>query len=141
LFSRILFALPAIVLLAGCGGGGIEVKLYPVTGTVTKSGSAISGIKVILETSDPSLKAPMLYAVTDAEGKYEIQTMAGEKGAPVGLYKVYLVPKPPEMDYANPTGPPQKATDVVPAMYQAANTTEFSVDVSTSGAKYDIQVP
>lgn len=133
----------ALSLLAGCGAPGIEVKLAPVTGVVTKDGKALPEIKVLLETSDPALKAPMLFGLTNAEGKYEIQTASGEKGAPVGLYKVYLAETkaPAEFDYsaAKGGGPPQ-VTSIIPANYLSPKTTELSVDVPAAGTTYDISV-
>lgn len=131
------------MLLVGCGTPGIDVKLAPVTGVVTKEGKPLSDVKVMLESRDPSSKAPMLFGVTNAEGRYEITTSAGEKGAPAGLYKVYLtqVEAPASFDYAKPSaGGPKKNTDLIPANYQSPNTTELSVDVSASGATYDIAV-
>lgn len=135
--------LVALSLLAGCGAPGIDVKLAPVTGVVTKDGKPLPEIKVLLETADPALKAPMLFGVTNAEGKYEIQTASGEKGAPVGLYKVYLAETkaPAEFDYSGAkAGGPPKVTSVIPTNYQSPKTTELSVDVSSTGATYDISV-
>ena len=79
-----------MMVLVGCGTPGIDVKLAPVTGVVTKEGKPLADVKVMLTSSDPSSKAPMLLGVTNAEGRYEITTSAGEKGAPAGLYNVYL---------------------------------------------------
>lgn len=135
--------LVALSLLVGCGAPGIDVKLAPVTGVVTKDGKPLPEIKVLLETADPAAKAPMLFGITNAEGKYEIQTASGEKGAPVGLYKVYLAETkaPAEFDYsAAKGGGPPKVTSVIPANYQSPKTTELSVDVSATGATYDISV-
>ena len=82
----------------------------------------------------------MLLGVTNAEGRYEIATSAGEKGAPAGLYKVYLaqVQEAATFDYAKPSaGGPKKNTDLIPANYQSPGTTELSVEVSATGATYD----
>lgn len=131
------------MLLIGCGTPGIDIKLAPVTGVVTKDGKPLSDVKVMLESRDPSSKAPMLFGVTNAEGRYEITTSAGEKGAPAGLYKVYLsqVQAPATFDYAKPSaGGPKKNADLIPANYQSPSTTELSVDVSATGATYDIVV-
>ena len=130
-------------MLVGCGTPGIDVKLAPVTGVVTKEGKPLADVKVMLTSSDPSSKAPMLLGVTNAEGRYEITTSAGEKGAPAGLYKVYLaqVQAPATFDYAKPpAGGPKNNTDLIPALYQSPTTTELSVEVSATGATYDIAV-
>jgi hypothetical protein len=134
----------ALSLFAGCGTPGIDVKLAPVTGAVTKDGKPLTDVKVILESKDPASKAPMLFGLTNAEGKYEIQTSSGEKGAPAGLYKVYLAETkaPAEFDYssANKGGGPPKSTSLIPANYQSPATTELSVDVTATGATYDILI-
>jgi hypothetical protein len=136
--------LVALTLIAGCGAPGIDVKLAPVTGAVTKDGKPLTDVKVILESKDPASKAPMLFGLTNAEGKYEIQTSSGEKGAPAGLYKVYLAETkaPAEFDYssANKGGGPPKSTSLIPANYQSPATTELSVDVTATGATYDILI-
>ena len=135
--------LVALSLLVGCGTPGIDVKLAPVTGAVTKDGKPLTDVKVILESKDPASKAPMLFGLTNAEGKYEIQTSSGEKGAPEGLYKVYLAETkaPAEFDYsAAKGGGPPKVTSLIPANYQSPSTTELSVDVSATGATYDISI-
>ena len=132
-----------MMVLVGCGTPGIDVKLAPVTGVVTKEGKPLADVKVMLTSSDPSSKAPMLLGVTNAEGRYEIATSAGEKGAPAGLYKVYLaqVQEAATFDYAKPSaGGPKKNTDLIPANYQSPGTTELSVEVSATGATYDIAV-
>jgi hypothetical protein len=130
-------------LLVGCGAPGIDVKLAPVTGSVTKDGKPLADVKVIFESKDPASKAPMLFGLTNAEGKYEIQTSSGEKGAPAGLYKVYLAETkaPVEFDYSSAKkGGPPKSTSLIPANYQSPATTELSVDVAATGATYDISI-
>ena len=135
-------ALVAAALLVGCGGGGSDLKLVPVKGTVTQGGKALSGIKVMLETSDPKIKAPLLYGVVNDDGTFEIQTSAGEKGAPAGMYSVVLVPPAPKFDYAKPTkGGPQINTDLVPKNFQSASTTELSYEVKSSAPPLEIKVP
>jgi len=132
-----------LLSIVGCGTPGISVNLAPVTGVFTKEGKPLADIKVMLESRDPTSKAPMLFGLTNAEGKYEIQTSAGEKGAPVGLYKVFLTQTqaPAEFDYSKAkSGGPPKVTDVIPANYQSSNTTELSVDVIASGTNFDIAI-
>ena len=136
------FALVAATLLVGCGGGGSDLKLLPVKGTLTQGGKALSGIKVVLETSDVKIKAPLLYGIVQDDGTFEIQTSAGEMGAPAGLYQVVLVPPAAKFDYAKPTkGGPQINTDLIPKNYQSATTTELSYEVKSSAPPLEIKVP
>ena len=134
----------ALLFLVGCGDSGIGVKLSPVTGIVTKAGSPLGNVKVMLESPDPASKAPLILGITDAEGKYSVQTSAGEKGAPLGLYKVYLVPPvlDAQFDYAQTgTGGPKKDELLIPERMQSPKTTELSVEVTTTGAVFDIKIP
>jgi len=133
----------AASLLAGCGGSSSDLKLLPVKGSVAKDGKALVGVKVLLETSDPKLKAPMLYGISDDEGAFEIQTSAGDKGAPAGLYKVVLAPPASgaTFDYAKPGKGPKANTDLVPKNLQSASTTELSYEVKSSSGPLDIKVP
>ncbi|MEZ6121543.1 MAG: hypothetical protein R3C49_00050 [Planctomycetaceae bacterium] len=137
--NRLVRAL--IVLgIVGCGGGGIDLALYPVTGTVKQGGSALSGVKVMLAPRDADSKAPVLFGVVDNEGNFEIQTSAGEKGAPLGNYRVYLSAPAAEFDYSKPGKGPQPST-LIPKNDQDPKTTSHSIEVTTSGATIDIAVP
>lgn len=126
---------------SGCGGA-TELKVLPVTGTLTVGGSPVEGIKVVLEPRDPKTKAPLLSGMTDATGKFEIQTSAGQKGAPAGQYKVVLLPKAADFDYSKAgKGGPKVSVDVIPKNYQSSTTTELSHEVKAAGPPLDIKVP
>jgi hypothetical protein len=139
--NRVLISSFMFLIILGCGGGGgIDISLYPVTGTVTQSGSPMAGIKVTLAARDPKSKAPLLFAVVDDEGKFEIQTSAGEKGAPIGNYKVVLSAPPAEIDYANPGDAP-KPSALIPKNYQDPKASPANLEVTSSGGSIDIEVP
>ena len=130
------------LLFAGCGGSSSDVKLYPVKGTLKKGGKPLEGIKVLLETDDPKMKAPLLFGIPDATGNFEIQTSTGAKGAPLGSYKVVISPPPAEMDYAKMAkGGPKKNTDLIPKNYQSASTTMVSYDVKADSKPLEIEIP
>jgi hypothetical protein len=128
--NRVLISSFMFLIILGCGGGGgIDISLYPVTGTVTQSGSPMAGIKVTLAARDPKSKAPLL-----------IQTSAGEKGAPIGNYKVVLSAPPAEIDYANPGDAP-KPSALIPKNYQDPKASPANLEVTSSGGSIDIEVP
>ncbi len=73
-----------VLAWVGCSnGGGGDVQLVDVVGTVTYNGAPLSGALV---TFVPA-KGPLAMGKTDAEGKFSLSTGA-EKGAVVGDAKV-----------------------------------------------------
>lgn len=73
----------SVVLLtaaAGCGG----LKLHPVSGRVTLDDKPVAGAAVMFQ---PAEGGPVAHAVTDAEGRYTLET-TNRAGAPAGLHLV-----------------------------------------------------
>lgn len=139
--QRLLF-LMSVLAACGCGSSG-ELKVVPVTGTVTKGGKALKDVRVTLAVADATKPAPMQIGITDAEGKFEIQTSAGQKGAVPGRYKVVLTDGgAPSMDYSSMGKKgPQANTEVIPKLYQSANSTPLTVSVEeTTGAVITAEV-
>jgi hypothetical protein len=62
-----------------------EDPVYPVSGTVTRSGSPVEGVAVSFVPDGSGLSA---VGVTDASGKYMLTTRAKDDGAAPGKYKV-----------------------------------------------------
>lgn len=125
----VLFALLSVMF--GCGGSADQLSVVPTTGTVTKAGKPLKDIRVTLTPADPTTGAPLMIGLSDADGKFEIQTSAGQKGAVPGRYKVVLTDGgAPTMDYSNMGKKgPQANTDVIPKEYQSATTTPITVTV------------
>ncbi|RLS56933.1 MAG: hypothetical protein DWH91_05580 [Planctomycetota bacterium] len=117
--------------MLGCGGAADQLSVVPVTGTVTKAGKGLKDVRVTLAPADPATKAPLMVGLSDAEGKFEIQTSAGQKGAVPGRYKVVLTDGgAPTMDYSNMGKKgPQANTQVIPKEYQSATSTPITVTV------------
>ena len=93
-----LGALGAVVF-AGCGGGEDERDpVYPVTGTVTRNGTALEGAVVTFVPQGEGAKAAT--GTTDASGKYTLTTWAQGDGAQVGSYRVTVT------KYDSPAGQP-----------------------------------
>jgi hypothetical protein len=125
------FAFLALVAtLCGCGDVD-ELAVVPVTGTVTKGGAPVKDVRVTLATADPKDKAPLQMGLSGADGKFEIQTSAGQKGAVPGRYKVVLTDGgAPNMDYsAMGKKGPQANTEVIPKTYQSSTSTPLTVTV------------
>lgn len=78
-----------LLLAAGCGGGGLGdlPELVPVSGTVTLDGKPLGGVTVTF-TPVGSTRGDFCSGVTDASGRYELQTQGKHKGAAVGEFKV-----------------------------------------------------
>jgi len=75
------------VATTGCQPAGLTVQ--PVTGTVTYNGQPLEkALVTFVSTNDLGHGA---YAMTDADGKYTLETHAAKKpGAVLGDYKVFI---------------------------------------------------
>lgn len=82
---RCLAAFPFLALV-GCGSG---VTLLPVSGTVTLDDKPVAGAAVLFQ---PAAGGPASSAVTDAEGRYTLET-ASRQGAVPGEHKVTVTKK------------------------------------------------
>lgn len=136
-----------VVCLVGCVEGAKPLKLAPVTGTVTKGGKALKDIRVTLAPVDEGTAAPFLTGLSDADGKFTIQTGTGDKGATPGRYKVVLTDGAPTKtsDYSSGAGGPPKApsadSEVIPSAYQSSATTPITVTVdASSGATINAEI-
>lgn len=140
MFTRAVLAILAVYVTAGCGGAASGPALYTVTGKVTKGGAPLGGVTVSLIATDEKTQAPALKAVTKDDGSFDVYTLTGKRGAPVGLYKVVVVPPAEEIDYATQRGTPKKSK-VVPVAYQSPASTELSVEVQKTSNTLDIKIP
>lgn len=140
MFTRAVLASFVVSAFVGCGGGSSGPTLYSVTGKVTKGGAPLGGVTVSLVATDEKTEAPALKAVTKDDGSFDVYTLTGKRGAPVGVYKVVVVPPPEEIDYATQRGAPKKSK-VVPATYQSPASTELSIEVQKTSNTLDIKIP
>lgn len=80
-----------LVLTAGCGS---NYPLAPISGRVTVDGEPIAGLRVAFEPIGGSGRpdpGPDSIAVTDAEGRYSLNTTeSGHRGAVVGACRVRI---------------------------------------------------
>jgi len=88
LFSTSFF-LAFFVFIAGCGDGGL--KTYPVSGTVTLNGEAVTGATVSF-TPKVAGEGDGAFARTDNRGFYQLQTTQGrvDGGTTPGEYYVTI---------------------------------------------------
>ena len=104
----------AITLALGCGTDNPDV--VPVSGTVTRNGKPVPNVEVYFQ---PSQGRPS-YAVTDAQGKFELGYTREQNGALIGNHTVYITylspeggadaPPPPELrEILDKYGTPEKS--------------------------------
>jgi hypothetical protein len=109
-----------LVCLAGCGPSE-DFKLAPVSGTVTLDGQPLVGAGVTFqpEGGGAGNPGPGSAAITDASGKYELQTAEAKRraGAVVGKHTVRITGTQEQRDASDDTQRPP-AKDPVPANYR-----------------------
>ena len=85
----------AMPILVGCA----QKDHASVTGVVKINGEPVDGAVVTFAPKEGGRSA---FAKTDADGVYELQYTAGEKGAKIGVNSVYLTTyKAPTLDDSN----------------------------------------
>ncbi|MCH5373622.1 MAG: hypothetical protein JJ992_06570 [Planctomycetes bacterium] len=114
-----------VLVVAGCGGGG--VRLAEVSGTVTVDGKPVKGLEVAFDPQGEGAGSSLGY--TQADGKYELFYAGGKKGAAVGMHTVRVTAA--ETD----EGP---ATIQIPAKYNTKS--ELTFDVAPGTNTYDIPI-
>ncbi len=76
----------SLAACTGCGEGSSNPKTYPVTGTVTKGGNAVSGANVVFVSLEQG-GSPAV-GITNSEGKYSLTTFSSGDGALPGQYAI-----------------------------------------------------
>jgi len=155
-FSPAVVMLCGLLLLAGCGGGGIA-GLYPVTGTVTYQGKAVDGATVSFLNESEGRPAT---AITKSDGTYELFTL-DSSGALPGSYRVVVSKTeagpevaPDDLGFDPVTGAdlsmeqsaanagkrPTKPKDLIPAKYSSPTSTPLTVEVKNSNNVIDLKL-
>jgi len=81
----------ALLLLAGCGGDPYDI--VPVSGRVTLDGDPVAEANVSFEPigeGDELALGPGSFGMTDAEGRYTLETVDRRRGAVVGEHRVTI---------------------------------------------------
>jgi len=125
--QRLLIATTGFVLLVitGCGGGG--VKLTEVKGTVTVDGQPVQGLEVSFEPQGVEGGSSLGY--TQADGTYELHYPGGKTGAVIGTHTVRVVGS--EMDEGG-------VSVKIPPKYNTQ--TELTFEVKSGSNTYDIPI-
>ena len=112
-------ALVAAALVSGCGGGPAAVS-----GVVSLDGKPVEGATVnFTPAAGDGGGLGGSYGKTDAQGRYTLQTVAGDKrGAAVGKHKVTISLSKPD-----PSNPEGAAKDLIPAKYNVKSDLTFDV--------------
>jgi hypothetical protein len=130
--ARLLRGLAVVAALgvAGCGGGPAAVS-----GVVTLDGQPLDGA-VVTFTPTAADEVGGSSGKTDAQGRYTLRTVLGDKaGASVGKHKVAV-----SLYKENPKNPDQAGSERVPQRYNQK--TELTFDVPAGGtdkANFDLK--
>ena len=114
--------LPVVCCLPACGcGSGESYEVVPVSGQVTLEGKPIADVRVSFQptaTGTSTDPGPASMGVTDAEGRFSVQTIGQSKknGAVTGKHRVTLTigsEQEPDDDAGGPvdTTLPQRCRD------------------------------
>jgi hypothetical protein len=119
-----------IGLVAGCSDGP---DVVPVTGTVTRAGKPVGGLMLNFMPEDgrPS------WAITDAEGRYELQYSKSYQGGLIGKHKVFVAYEPDQDGRPRALNRDQKA---IVAKYGNQSTSPLAVEIKNSGQVVDLQL-
>ena len=125
--AALLFPFTACILLVGCGG---ELKVAPVSGTVTLDGAPLEKASVFFQPE----KGRPSFGVTDGQGHYTLNYSMSEHGAKVGPCTVKIsTAVQNEEDEGKPI-PKGKSNDKVPARYSKE---PIKVTVASKKNKFD----
>lgn len=151
----------ALLCLAALAGGcERQPEFGLVEGTVTRGGRPVANIEVMFY-ADGDTQGPRASGLTDANGRYKLQTEAGKGGAAVGQHRVCLYDRDPAFimslnmgslptseksklspDVMAKLQPPAKqAASRVPDNYMQPWESPLRADVKPSSQTLDFQIP
>jgi hypothetical protein len=116
-----LVALAALALL-GCTQSGPEI--VPIAGTVTHNGQPVSNVRIIFQP----MPGRISWAISDANGRFELEYDREHKGAKVGTHTVYVADEDATVD---PTAAMAGVTRKKRSPDVAAAIAKYSQDKST----------
>jgi len=123
---RYLFPL-ILLMTAGCGGS--PYRLQPVSGVVTLDGTALPNARVSFEPrreGDAITAGPGSYGTTDANGRFQLRTLDGRRGAVVATHDVTISTYQGKADPASDE-PTVLTPEKVPPRYFDAGALTFDV--------------
>ncbi|MDR2756059.1 MAG: carboxypeptidase-like regulatory domain-containing protein [Planctomycetaceae bacterium] len=149
--TRTIACVPIFLLglfFLGCAGGTSSIKTDSVVGTITDvNGSPLAGASVNFSPVTQSVGNPA-YAITDQNGKYQLQTLLGkpDAGTTPGEYIVTI-----SKSEMIPTGQKEKNSDgkmvdvlvpksLIPDAYSSAEKSPFKVTVVSGKNQFNFQL-
>lgn len=129
--------------LGGCGRDARLPELVPLEGQVTLDGQPLSNATVtFLPTGDT--KGRGAAAITDENGRYELEEQDGTLGVVVGSYRV-AISKLVNLDGSDFTGEDlgpmdTNARELLPAKYSDLSQSEMTAEVPPDGSNIDFQL-
>jgi hypothetical protein len=121
------------------GGCGPRLPLHQVTGTVTLDGRPLGGVIVMFQPE----AGPGAMDMTDASGRYDLQTPGRGRGAAAGRHSIWI--EVPAADGPEPIGEsavPLERKPIVelPARYLGPSTSGFHSTVSPTHNRVDLEL-
>jgi hypothetical protein len=140
-----------LTLLAGCPSSG-STKLVPAEGKVTLNNRPLSSGTLTFVPADGKAALPTGNPTGDiqSDGSYKLST-GGKPGAPVGKYKVTVIPTLAKSEAGDPSnmaggkaGPPKPTagpmTSMIPQKYDSAVASDITIEVTASTKDYPINL-
>ena len=133
----VVVCLQLLMTVIGCGKGD-GPQVVPVKGTVTRNGKPVADLFVNFK---PASGRPS-WAVTDANGRYELTFDAAQKGASVGLHTVWVTQPISGAEGMGPENQP-KTSPELPAIlkvYGREGITPLKIEVKTGSSEIDLKL-
>lgn len=144
--KRVMSVVAVLILVAGCKSDPDAGKLVTVTGTVTWEGSPLSNAVVTFHPTGTTLGQGG-FAKTGPDGKYQLQTPRGGKGALPGDYVVTVSklvdPKTGADAVLDPTKPPIEQPEVrelLPPQFSNQQLSTLKRTVPPGGGTLDLSL-
>ena len=120
-------------LAAGCGP-----KLVPVTGIAARQGKPVTHLSLIFAP----LQGRPLWGATDDQGRFELHFEQGQKGVPLGTYKVSVnfQPRTAQEEFDIMSGKLQYHPDKDLILQKYGNPSTTSLVVQITHANQEIQL-
>jgi hypothetical protein len=118
------------LFVSGCGGGGSDLELEGVSGTITLDGAPLTDARVIFTPKEGGRPA---FGMTDEDGYYELEYTSTSEGTPPGEYVVAI------RTYMEPIEDPETGSMSEPVPERVPNTyhSPSTLAVTVPGGEYD----
>lgn len=132
-----------LVAVGGCGRDARLPELVPLEGQVTLDGQPLShGSVTFLPSGDTKGRGGA--AITDENGRYELEEQDGTLGVVVGSYRVVVskLVNPDGSDFTGEDLGPMdtSARELLPAKYSDLSQSELTAEVPPGGGNIDFQL-